>query len=369
MKAVLRQLQAKENTTRGQTLVEFALVLPVLLLLVMGLLEMGRLLTIYTSVISASREAARYGVTSGTGPNGVLQAQDCDGIRSAAKRAGALLDLQDSDIVIQYDSGPGTAVVATCDGNITTFEPETGHRIVVTVTTQYAPAVPIAGFSSMNLSSTSARTYIGTVTVSNNTQVPGGGGGGFIPPTSTPVPTNTPTATNTPTKTPTATPTFTPTVGPSPTFTATLPPPTATFSPTPSPTFTATVPPPTKTPSPIPSETPTPFVCNITHNGPIPSGQKEVTWIINNLTNTTLHIQTISLFWNSNSGRSLQTILYDTTVVFSGTDRDGTFITSGSWTVTPGTHTFTITYSKFTTTQDMVLTFVETYCQELHSNQ
>ena len=45
---------------KGQTLVEFALVLPILLLLVIGMLEFGRVLNAWLIVNNGAREGARY---------------------------------------------------------------------------------------------------------------------------------------------------------------------------------------------------------------------------------------------------------------------------------------------------------------------
>lgn len=46
----------------GQALVEFAVVLPVLLLLVMGILQFGMMLNSYLTIENASREGARAGI-------------------------------------------------------------------------------------------------------------------------------------------------------------------------------------------------------------------------------------------------------------------------------------------------------------------
>jgi Flp pilus assembly protein TadG len=46
----------------GQALVEFALILPILLLLVMGILQFGMMLNSYLSIENASREGARAGI-------------------------------------------------------------------------------------------------------------------------------------------------------------------------------------------------------------------------------------------------------------------------------------------------------------------
>ena len=45
---------------KGQSLVEFALVLPVLVLLVIGMIEFGRVLNVWLIVGNGAREGARY---------------------------------------------------------------------------------------------------------------------------------------------------------------------------------------------------------------------------------------------------------------------------------------------------------------------
>lgn len=51
---------------RGQSLVEFALILPLILLILMGILEFGILLNSYLSINHASKEGARLGALGGT---------------------------------------------------------------------------------------------------------------------------------------------------------------------------------------------------------------------------------------------------------------------------------------------------------------
>ena len=58
---MLRKLSEKKERQNAQGMVEFALILPILLLVILGIIEFGRLLFFYSSVTSASREAARYG--------------------------------------------------------------------------------------------------------------------------------------------------------------------------------------------------------------------------------------------------------------------------------------------------------------------
>jgi hypothetical protein len=57
---------------RGQNLVEFALIFPILFLVLLGILDMGRM-TYYASALhNAAREGARYGSLFPDDPDGVI---------------------------------------------------------------------------------------------------------------------------------------------------------------------------------------------------------------------------------------------------------------------------------------------------------
>src|SRR5215211_7531346 len=112
----LNNITSQKN--RAQAMVEFAIVLPILLLLLYGLLEAGRLLFIYSTIVTASRQAVRYGSATGIGTGTTLRYQDCAGIRESAQRVDYLNSFEDEDIIIQYDSGPtGPAPKVFCDGS------------------------------------------------------------------------------------------------------------------------------------------------------------------------------------------------------------------------------------------------------------
>lgn len=49
---------------RGQSLVELALTLPLLMLILLGTLDLGRIFFGYVTITNASREGARYGMTN-----------------------------------------------------------------------------------------------------------------------------------------------------------------------------------------------------------------------------------------------------------------------------------------------------------------
>lgn len=55
-----------KRSQRGQTLVELALILPILIVLLMGTIEFGRIFFSYLTITHASREAARATVVSTT---------------------------------------------------------------------------------------------------------------------------------------------------------------------------------------------------------------------------------------------------------------------------------------------------------------
>ncbi|CZR10361.1 TadE/TadG family type IV pilus assembly protein [Trichococcus ilyis] len=62
----MKILAKLKSSQRGQALVEFALVLPMLLLLVLGVLEFGWILKAEIAVSAAAREGARYAAAGKT---------------------------------------------------------------------------------------------------------------------------------------------------------------------------------------------------------------------------------------------------------------------------------------------------------------
>jgi len=141
---------------KGQGLVEFALVMPMILTLIMGIVEFGRLMIIYTGAATASREAARYGASVGTSPSGIEHFRDCDGIRATAKRISGLAPIEDSDITIQYDNPSTGFFEASCPP--TRFE--LGDRIVVQVTLTFDPIVPLIDLPPIPIASETKRTVL-----------------------------------------------------------------------------------------------------------------------------------------------------------------------------------------------------------------
>ena len=148
----------------GQSLLEFALALPVVLLLIMGIIEFGRLLITHTAISSASREGARFGAAVGNEDLGIIPPyEDCVGIRESAKRvARAFLPIEDSKIIIQYDKGPETSIYSTCAPS--SYEIELGDRIIVKITATYEPLIPL-GFGNFEVVSEAKRSIAKDIVV------------------------------------------------------------------------------------------------------------------------------------------------------------------------------------------------------------
>jgi Flp pilus assembly protein TadG len=155
----------------AQAMVEFALVLPILLLLIYGLVEVGRMLFIYNSVVSAARQASRYGAATGLNTSGgVPRYQDCTGMRSAAQRSGILDNFENADILIWHDDGEELNQSAYCKPGMAfdkSFQPSSGNssRVRVQVSTEYTPMLSFIPLQPLTITSVSARTILVGVTI------------------------------------------------------------------------------------------------------------------------------------------------------------------------------------------------------------
>ncbi len=139
---------AKPKLAKGQGLVEFALALPVFLFLMVGVIEFGWLLFVYSQTYTASQEAARYGAA-------VQNLGDCVGIVDAAVRVGHFGGVASgSNVQVYYDNSSASATdlawnkddpipddFRACDF-IDYSNPESiqlGDRIVVQVSVNFVP--------------------------------------------------------------------------------------------------------------------------------------------------------------------------------------------------------------------------------------
>ena len=166
-----RKIMTGRRGSRAQAMVEFALALPIFLLVVYGLLEAGRAVFMYAAVTTASREAARYASASGINTAGNLNYQDCVAIRTAARNVGFLLNLPTnslSNITIKYTIATPTGTITkyctkTNVGAQTDIWPGNGDFVTVTVTRQFTPIVRLVPFTTFTMQATSSRTLTGTI--------------------------------------------------------------------------------------------------------------------------------------------------------------------------------------------------------------
>lgn len=166
-----------ETKAKAQTIVEFALILPLLLLVLLGVIEFGRILFLYVTITSTSREGARYGSAVGSQTvNGLPRYLDCDGMRSAALKVGILANLTPSNITVSYDHGPDGAsspYITNCTaspanlnlGNPMPPNPRLGDRVVVNVATTIKPLFSYVIAKTFTIQAQTARTIIKDVNV------------------------------------------------------------------------------------------------------------------------------------------------------------------------------------------------------------
>jgi len=156
---------------KAQAMVEFALVLPILLLVLYGVFEVGRLIFIYSAVTNASRNASRYASAYGFEDTGTYHKfAYCDGIENIATQSAYGVNPADLTITISYDSGPGTTSLGNCDfsggddPDIVAAQKDTdGMRVTVTVLADFQAVVSIVPIEDQTINSSSSRTILGIV--------------------------------------------------------------------------------------------------------------------------------------------------------------------------------------------------------------
>ncbi|MDY7040976.1 MAG: TadE/TadG family type IV pilus assembly protein, partial [Chloroflexota bacterium] len=209
------------NKQKGQSLLEFALILPVLLLMTFMLIEVGRIFQAYVTVQNAARIGARYAVTGQEKEEAdmALPGWSGDPDRSASIKDEAYRGTEglgrsyvDIDWPYPHYDEPNALIIRVQpnDGGAP------GERVVVEVQYNLELITPLVS------SAVSKITLTGRAEMINEGfGLTGASHGGVLPPTVPPIPSLGPTATPTYTPTPTETPTETPTPTHTPTLTPT----------------------------------------------------------------------------------------------------------------------------------------------------
>jgi Flp pilus assembly protein TadG len=124
-------MHARFRRSRGQALVEFALVLPIFLLILMGIFDLGRAVYYSSTLSNAARETAREGIVD----------QTCSHLLERADRRS--LGMDNVTVTIRWLNGAG-AQTRTCQPTISGAA-DIGDRVLVTLGYDYRAATPIIG--------------------------------------------------------------------------------------------------------------------------------------------------------------------------------------------------------------------------------
>ena len=216
---------------KGQGLLEFALVLPVLLITTFLIIETARMFQAYVTVQNAARAAARYAVTGQDKTAAEMSLPGWSGdpdrvasIKDVAYRESLGLPIRYVDYAYphpHYDQ-PGALIIRVfgppTEGNPSGEDDAGGPGDRIAVEVDYNLEILTPFLSSIRRS---VRLAGRAEMINEGFGLTGQSHGGVLPPTLPPIPTLGPTATPTDTPTPTGTPTETPTPTYTPTFTPT----------------------------------------------------------------------------------------------------------------------------------------------------
>lgn len=128
---------------RGQTLVEFALIIPIFLLIVLGIFDLGRAVFTYSTISNASREASRLGMVD----------QVEDHLKQEAVDAAAGVDLVLDDVTVVFLS-PDEAGPCNMSGTM--------YQCIAVVTVEY----------DFNAATPGVAATVGDITLSATTHTP-----------------------------------------------------------------------------------------------------------------------------------------------------------------------------------------------------
>ena len=137
------------SRTRGQALVEFAFVFPIIAVLAFAFVDIGRAVFTWNTLTNAAREAARVAALNQLDPvDGPYRCQSTHPIvdpadptwtpRGCALTSGKAIGLADDDVTISYAPPPDTDL--TCSGTL-----NVNCLVTVTVQTEFVPITPVAG--------------------------------------------------------------------------------------------------------------------------------------------------------------------------------------------------------------------------------
>ncbi len=189
----------RNKKTLAQSMVEFALILPVLMLIIMGIFEFGRMFQVWLTLQYSAQAAARFATTGQLGVDPTVDQWDSirlAGVKSAAQNSAVTLGIVPS--AGEFDPGYFRVYVYASDTPVVGREYPGGPRarVIVDVIFNHPLITPLGTMLSRYIT---LRAH--SEMIVERFRFPGfGTPAGTLPPTipPTPTPTITPTPTNTP---------------------------------------------------------------------------------------------------------------------------------------------------------------------------
>ncbi len=120
----------KRHRSRGQSVAEFALVIPVVIVVLMGLFDLGRAVFAYNTITNAAREASRLGIVN----------QDTAKIEERAFNQAPTAEQIPNDSVEIFFSDPGSAIDANDCSPLSI-----GCNVTVRYTSAFEAITPLIG--------------------------------------------------------------------------------------------------------------------------------------------------------------------------------------------------------------------------------
>lgn len=137
------------SRSRGQALVEFAIILPVITMVVLGLFDLGRAVFTYNTLSQAARQANRTAIVD----------QDANRVKAMAIAAAPTIGLSPSNVTVCFKTFSSTQ--SNCSSPTTDNCPSStrviGCLAIVTASLSYTPITPVISmfWPSISLASTS----------------------------------------------------------------------------------------------------------------------------------------------------------------------------------------------------------------------
>lgn len=145
----MKFLSAHHKKQQGAAVVEFAIILPVFMLILLAVVDLGTALYDYAILTNASREGARWGIIASNNPNG--NAWNCSSSATDPIDPCGVANQKLNDLLISY-SGENLPVTTASGGGV--------PGDTVTVTSNYVfNGIGLLALKNLTLSATTRMNY------------------------------------------------------------------------------------------------------------------------------------------------------------------------------------------------------------------